>query len=576
MKKYLIAFTLFISVTVLTASCVNHAYDFEKVDPDITLFGEDVAIPLGQSGPLTIEALLGEKMEDFLIPLDDNTCAIQYKAKAVNIALNELKNIDGAAPFQRFCDYPINYDFDLFTKPANPAFNSQNEADLSNSIPGKVNLESKTQNLDFSLSNLPSQLASLKSVTLGSKSRIEVTVSVPDCVMTAGTVVPNLSLSLGSFLVSNDFPDGVIKVNPTLDSKNGYSAKTTIRLNKLVLDPKSFNASEHTLAVNASMTFNGACTINQPRTTRDRHAKAPDDAKLRITIVMKDLAIQDIEGSFDYSAKNQVSFQLGDLSASMTDKLKEEIRLDFSDPTILLDIESNITIPINAKLDLAARQNKVKYAEVKNIPISLPGATPGSFISKRYRLAAKPPHNQGEEAVAVNFASLLSRIPDDMLITTNVATRSDKTAILRIGENYRVTITPHIIIPLSFGPNLKVTLRDTLALPAKMGEMIQKNTFQVKGTIDNSFPLQFTFSIVMVDKDGVALTDTVSQTLAADSVNDVDLILTKLPEADPTQITSAFLTFEVDGIPDGRPVMTDDGILTNLHIVIPGGLHLTL
>ena len=59
MKKYLIAFTLFISVTVLTASCVNHAYDFEKVDPDITLFGEDVAIPLGQSGPLTIEALLG-------------------------------------------------------------------------------------------------------------------------------------------------------------------------------------------------------------------------------------------------------------------------------------------------------------------------------------------------------------------------------------------------------------------------------------------------------------------------------------------------------------------------------------
>ena len=53
---------------------------------------------------------------------------------------------------------------------------------------------------------------------------------------------------------------------------------------------------------------------------------------------MKDLAIQDIEGSFDYSAKNQVSFQLGDLSASMTDMLKEEIRLDFSDPTILLDI----------------------------------------------------------------------------------------------------------------------------------------------------------------------------------------------------------------------------------------------
>lgn len=567
---------IIVALSFALSSCVNHAYDFEKVDPDVTLFGEDVTIPLGQSGPLTIGALLGEKMGDFLIPLDDNTCAIQYKAKAVNITLNELKNIDGAAPFQRFCDYPINYDFNLFTKPANPSFNSQDEADLSNSIPGKVNLESKTQSLDFSVSNLPSQLTSLKSVTLGSKSRIEVTVSVPDCVMTAGTVVPNLSLSLGSFLVSNDFPDGVIKVNPTLDSKNGYSAKTTIQLNKLVLDPNSFNAAEHTLAVNASMTFTGTCAINQPKTTRDRHAKAPDEHKLHVTIVMKDLAIQDIEGAFDYSAKNQVSFQLGDLSSSMSDKLKEDIRLDFSDPTILLDIESNLTIPITAKLDLAARQNKVKYAEVKNIPISLPVATPGSFVFKRFRLAAKPPKNQGEEAVAVNFNKLLSRIPDDMLITTNVATKSDKTATLRLGENYRVTITPHIIIPLSFGPNLKVALRDTLVLPAQMGKMIQKNSFQVKGSIDNGFPLQFTFSIVMVDKDGVALTDTVSQILAADSVNDVDLILTKLPEADPTQITSAILSFQVDGIPDGRPVMNDDAILTNLHIVIPGGLHLTL
>lgn len=557
-------------------ACTDHDYDFDPTGRDITLLGEDVSFPLGQTGPLTVQDLLGEKMAPFLAPLEDGTCAIQYKGKAVSFAFDELRNIDGAAPFQRFCDFPISYDFALFTRPENPAFDARGEADLSGSVPGTVQLQNLSKSLDLSISGLPAQLASLKSLSLSQKSRIEITVSVPDCPFISGTVTPDLTFDMGSFFESDDFPGGLIKIASPLTGGNGYSATTTIQLHKFALDPDCFNPADHTLTVSASLKFGGTCAISQPRTSRDRHAKAPKDVKLHVTVIMRDIACQEIEGTFDYARKSQATFALGDLSAGLMDKLDADVRFDFLDPAILLDLESNITIPISAQLELAARQNKVKYAEVKDIPFEFPVPAPGTTAKKRLRLAKDPATVPGEEPFALDFTSLLARIPDDILITANAATRSDRTAVLRIGENYRVTVSPQIIIPLSFGPDTKVALQNTVSVPAQLGTLIRKNTFQVKGVIDNGFPLQLAFSLVMVDGDGAALTETVRQTLAADAASDISLTLTGLPGADLSRLASAVLSFEAEGIPDGRPVKTDDAVQVSLHAVIPGGIHLEL
>ena len=567
---------LFIVFAGLTLACTDHAYDFDRTDGDVTLLGEDISIPLGQTGPLTIKSLLGEKMADYLVPLEDGTCAIQYKVNPVNIAFNELKNIDGAAPFQRYCDFPMNYDFALFNKPDKPSFNANGEADLSASIPALIDLQGLTRVLDFNISGLPAQLASLKSITLTQKSRIEVTVSIPDCLLTGGTVTPELSLDMGNLFVSADYPDGVMKIKPTLNSGNGYSATTSLSLSKFVLDPKSFNAADHTLALSSIVKFTGICAVSEPRTDREHHSAAPKQAMLHVTLTLRDIACKEIEGSFDYSGRSQVTLQLGDLAAGLSDNLKETIRFDVIDPTILLDVESNITIPFSAKIDMAARQNKAKYAEVKNIPVAFPVASPGSSASKRFRISKNPPQNPGEESIALDFTSLLSRIPDDMLLTTNVTTRSDRTAVLRLGENYRVSISPKLIIPLYFGPDTKVAVSDTLALSSQLGSLIRNNTFHVAGEIENGFPLKFSLSLVLVDEDGTALTETVHQTIAADAASDISLSLAKLPGADPTRIKSAILSFEADGVPESRPIKEDDAIQANLHFVIDGGIHLTL
>ena len=380
---------LLIAFAGIAWACTDHDYDFDRTDREVTLLGEDLFIPLGQTGPLTVESLLGDKMADFLVPLEDGTCAIQYKGKAVSFVFDELKNIDGAAPFQRFVDFPISYDFALFNKPGNPSFNAQGEADLSDSIPGEIQLQNLSRNLDVSITGLPAQLASLKAITLTQKSRIEITVSIPDCLLTGGTVTPDLTFDMGSFFESDDFPEGLIKIGTPLTSANGYSATTTIPLHKFALDPDSFNPADHSLSVNASLKFSGTCAVSKPRTNRDRHAAAPENAKLHVTVIMRDIACKEIEGKFDYARRSQVTFQLGDLAAGLTDRLSGDIHFDFEDPTILLDIESNITIPISASLELAARQKKVKYAEVKDIPVAFPLAEPGASASKRFRMVSR-------------------------------------------------------------------------------------------------------------------------------------------------------------------------------------------
>jgi len=566
---------LLVAWIATSVSCVDHKYDFDRTDRSVNLTGQTIAIPLGQTGPLTAEALFGEKVSEYLAPQSDGSYALQYTANPVNISLDELKKIDGAAPFARFCDLPLNYDFSLFSKPANPAFDAQGQADLTGYLPKKIQFESVSRSISTVVPNIPKEICGLKSITLTKNSRIELTLSIPNCLLVDGTITPDLRLDLSSIFESSDFPDGVIKINTPLDSKNGYSVNVTIPVQRFALKPDSFNAADHSLNVNAAFKFDGNCTISQPRTDRTRYEKAPKDIQLAVTIIMRDIAIQEVEGSFDYSRTSQVSFTLGDFSSRLSEKFNGDVTFDFDDPTILLDIVSNITIPISAKLDLSARQNRVTYAQVKNIPIELPLAQPGASASKRIRMSKNPGQNPGEEAIRADFSQLLSRIPDDMLISAQVATMSNKTAVLRLGETYRLSLTPQVIIPLNLGPSTRIALRDTLEMPEKLGELLNENTFQLVGNISNRFPLELSVSLVMVDADGMPLTETVSQVLGAGTTNDVTLTLAKLPGADTGRLTSAVLSFEVKGTAEKRPIRTDDTIEANLSLLVPGGFHYT-
>ena len=79
--RALVRAILLVAWIATAASCVDHRYDFNRTDRSVNLTGQTIAIPLGQTGPLTAEALFGEKVSEYLAPQSDGSYALQYTAK---------------------------------------------------------------------------------------------------------------------------------------------------------------------------------------------------------------------------------------------------------------------------------------------------------------------------------------------------------------------------------------------------------------------------------------------------------------------------------------------------------------
>ena len=67
--------SLLLAMAVLTA-CVNHSYDFDKLEHAVTLGGDELVLPLVNTGQLTVEDLVGDKLGDYLVLNEDRSYAL--------------------------------------------------------------------------------------------------------------------------------------------------------------------------------------------------------------------------------------------------------------------------------------------------------------------------------------------------------------------------------------------------------------------------------------------------------------------------------------------------------------------
>jgi len=101
---------------LLTASCANQAYDLDKLDKEVTLFENEISVPVGDVGPFTLElALKSEKIGALLGSVleteSDGTILSQRSAEFYRINAYEIaaKTEDLSQPFT----FPVG-DEDIF------------------------------------------------------------------------------------------------------------------------------------------------------------------------------------------------------------------------------------------------------------------------------------------------------------------------------------------------------------------------------------------------------------------------------------------------------------------------------
>lgn len=558
-----------------SAACVDHAYDFGKLEHAVTLGGEEMVLPLVNTGQLTVEDLVGDRLEDYLVLNDDRSYALSYDSDPFSFTFDELKDYDTSGPFRRYVDVPISYGFDLFEKPAAIPFDEKDEASLDSIFPAFIELPDLSKTASLSVPRLPDELVEVRAITLSEDSHFDVTISLPDCLFTEGTLTPDFNVDLSQFFESDDAENGVLHFDTPLDESNGYSVTRSYHLHKVVFNPDDFDPRTHTLTLHAGVTVNGNCTFSGLKTSRERFEQAGASTILLVQVIIRTVDCIAFTGAYDYTVKDlstsvDVKGMMNEFS-SLFDS--QDFNIQLTDPEILLDVQTNVPIPTRADLSLTARKNGLRYADIKNILIDFPYAEPGQTVRHGIRLAGEAKHEEGIDDVIVDFSKITTRVPDEIRVNATASTIKDRIAEVRFGETYYMNLQPTLRIPLSFGKDTRIGLRDTVAMPSELGKILKDNTVIVAGEMTNSLPLEVDFSLVMLNDAGIMVTEEVTQRLAANGTTAIRIPLVNKVEDGIVNLSKAVLSFQVKGTATPRAVKADDFLQARLHAEIPGGYH---
>ena len=187
-------------MAALAVACVDHAYDFDKLDRNITLASEGISFPLGSTKQLTVASLIGDNLGDLLTLGPDGTYSINYDTQTIGVDLKSLENIDASLSFGLDETEPVNVNVHIFDKPE-VTFTGEygEEVDISDKIKTSGEM-SRLQKLDITINDLPDELDRIEAMTLRAGATLKLSVKIPDCLLSRGTITSGISIDFSQLL----------------------------------------------------------------------------------------------------------------------------------------------------------------------------------------------------------------------------------------------------------------------------------------------------------------------------------------------------------------------------------------
>lgn len=568
-------FLLKASGILLAASvigCADPAYDIDKLDTAAHFGSGDINLPLGSTDKITVGELIGDEFDEWISKNSNGTYSISYGSDPYDLSFAVPQDIDRSLGLKRYKGRYIDIEYPAFSKPSGIKFDENGVADLSSRIAASRKIAERGFRLPFTIEKMPAQLEGLSSVLLTDDSQVKITFSIPDCLLTEGTVTPDIRFDLHELFEVAGYPDGVVTFNDLkLNSSNGYSASKVLNLKKIVINPDNFNRAKRTLDINAHIGFSGNILVDKPKTTKARYQETGSSNPLIIRVQLVNVLCKGVEGQFTYGVDSIRSrLKLTKVAQKFGG---DDTPVTFTSPELHLTYSSNFSVPTRAVATFVAQRDGQTTAQVKNVPFDLPVSTNGATVKRVYRFCSNGKSAGGAVGVKADIPSLFKPFPDIIYVYLDIATDNTKTGIVELDKEYDLQVALDISSPLGYGPGLKLEYSDSFPLPTVFGDILKENRLKLVGDITNTSPLKLGLDFVMTDEAGNQLTQPVSQEIAAGGTTPVEIDFGGAMGASAKSIAKGVLILNAAPTSSGKAINANDYIQADLKIQVPDGFY---
>ena len=576
MKKLLMHCCL-VAAVLLVASCVNEEYDLSNVNPEITLCESGLAFPVGSTQKITIKDLLDSSDNTIFSKGEDGTIYITSNGTiAVEKAIPSLLDFSGV----KLEDLTYKKDH-LYSKESVviPPALGDGEFVIPDGILPKKNFEKQVFDVEFSI-DLPKEIKSVRNLVLNKDAKVEITVSVKDPFISKGSLVPDVDVDLSEFLKIEGV-DGAINLSDlALDEKNGYTSTKVYNIQGLNIDFSEFTDK---IDIVKKSTISGSISLTGGVTDRATLEKS-SNMEFDLVVTFRDITIDKVEANVDYQldAINQVV----DLTSLPEILRSKDVCLDVYNPYIVLDLNTNTGIPLNVTLSLVPYKDGAPVPSsdmVAELVIPASESSDKSVSQKIWIGGINDGLGSDIHFVQANISNFLKLSPDSIHVSIEAGTDPAGISIFDATADYFVNMDYKLAVPLSFGPDFRVALSDTIDVSgAGIEDILQWNQVQLVGSVTNSLPLQFDIEILMLDASGAVIpAEQTKQTITScnkdgsANVSPLDILLaaksaTSLSPLEKMKISFVIASKGVSGVP-----ITDESyVQASLSVKLPKGITL--
>ncbi|MDL2315127.1 hypothetical protein LJC16_02595 [Bacteroidales bacterium OttesenSCG-928-C19] len=474
MKKFLFLSLIFMSFF----ACVDKDYDLDKdISTEMEIFSDKITLPIGYTDKLSLDSLIKDvdylyidsKGNYYLSILDSFSSGIdEFDRDNLRI---EGQSYPSESSVPSIVSPSGSFILDSISFVFKDTFDIQFSEMISEEILAFKEINFKDDayiTIDMSLENIPASIPK-------EKIRITFNSQIPDLI----------KLKDGSNIFN--FSDNFNAAGKLTKSTSFSKFEKEIVLNNGVFDFEDIISTEVVLQIKDM-------EVAPPR----EDVEALGDMLLGFTVSISDLEIKSIVGKINLLVEPDATpIDLSGFADALGNN--SENTFDVAKTDILFTCNKNVDIDLSTSLKLSAMKNGVTTSS-ESITLSIDDQENKFFISNDISNAPA-----GYDAHKMDIPKVLKSMPEEIDATLSAQTNTEKYFFFDFYEAYEVKGSYNINIPLAFGKDFRIYMKDTIDFDLDSETLdifFKKGTVELAGAINSTFPLGIEMKLVAIDSVG--------------------------------------------------------------------------